>query len=77
MPVAGAPARLPTPVPPDSDGLDVRVPGAAGGPMDVRFPTLGRAAFVRVTEGALVFEGVPVRGVEEAESCFVGDLVGD
>jgi hypothetical protein len=34
-----------------------------------------------VREGFLVFEGVPVRGVDDvlvvADSCFVGDLVGD
>jgi len=44
-------------------------------------PVLGRAGFDVETDGALVFEGVPVRGVEvddvAAESCFVGDLVGD
>lgn len=76
--MTGAPARFPAAVPPDIDCLVGRVAGAAGGPIDVRTPpTLGRDAFVKVTEGVLVFEGVPVRGVEVAESCFVGDFVGD
>lgn len=76
----GADARLPPPIPPAKDCL--LAAGAGGGPMEVLIPpVLGRAGFDVETDGALVFEGVPVRGVEvddvAAESCFVGDLVGD
>lgn len=75
--VTGAAALLPTPVPPANDCLR-DVAGAGGGPIDVRVPpALGRDALVTVTDGALELEGVPVRGVDVAESCFVGDLVGD
>jgi hypothetical protein len=53
-------------------------------PLGFRIPytslTFG-LGFDNITEGFLVFEGVPVRGVEALEfapeSCFVGDFVGD
>ncbi len=55
--------------------------GRAGGPIDVRVPPILGRGFDSVTEGFRVFEGVPVRGVDAvevaAESCLVGDLVGD
>lgn len=78
----GAVILLATPSPPAKDCLDVRAPGRGGGPMEVRFPpTFGLVGLDNVTEGARVLEGVPVRGVEAfdgvAESCFVGDFVGD
>ena len=77
----GADVRFPTLGPPASDGLDVRpAAGGGGGPIEVLPPTLG-LGFDSVTEGFLAFDGVPVRGVEAfdvaAESCFVGDFVGD
>lgn len=68
--------------PPAIDGRDVCEAGLAGGPIDVRLPPmLGRGLDI-VMEGFLVLVlGVPVRGVEAlevaADSCFVGDLVGD
>jgi len=79
--VGGTDALLPTPVPPASEGLDVRDAGTAGGPIEVRLPpTLGRG-FVIVMDGGLAFDGVPVLGVDvldvAADSCFVGDFVGD
>ena len=78
----GAVALFPTPKPPAKDCLDVRAPGRGGGPIEVRIPpALGFAGLDNVTEGARGFEGVPVRGVEVADgvadSCFVGDFVGD
>lgn len=83
MPAGLAPGLVlfPTPNPPDSDGRGPRFVGGGGGPIEVRVPArLGRG-FDSVTEGVRAFEGVPVRGVEvvlvAAESCFVGDLVGD
>ena len=79
---AGAEVRFPTPGPPASDGLDIRAAaGGGGGPIEVLFPPTLGLGFDNVTDGFLVFEGVPVRGVEAfdvaAESCFVGDFVGD
>ena len=64
------------------DCLVVFEAGAAGGPIDIRIPLmLCRGFGVDVLE-FLVMEGVPVRtGVvapdDAADSCFVGDLVGD
>jgi hypothetical protein len=71
---------LATPGPPASDCLDVDV-GLGGGPIELRVPpTLGRG-FDIVIEGVLALDGVPVLGVEAfdvaADSCLVGDLVGD
>jgi len=71
---------LPAVGPPARDCL--RTAGADGGPIEVLVgPVLGRAGFPFVIDGALVLEGVPVRGVDvvevAAESCFVGDFVGD
>ena len=45
--------------------------------MDVRVPPADARGLVTVTDGALVVEGVVVRGVEAPESCFVGDFVRD
>ena len=78
----GADVRFPTLGPPASEGLDVRAAaGGGGGPIEVLLPPTLSLGFDNVTEGFLAFEGVPVRGVEAfdvaAESCFVGDLVGD
>ena len=78
--LGGTDGRLPTPNPPAKDCLFTL--GAGGGPIEVLLPpALGRTCFDMVTDGALVFEGVPVRGVDvddvAAESCLVGDLVGD
>lgn len=78
--LGGAVVRVPIPNPPAKDCLFPAGPG--GGPIEVRVPpVLGRTGFDIVTDGALVFEGVPVRGVDvddvAPESCFVGDLVGD
>jgi len=73
---------FPTPAPPASDGLGVLAAGMGGGGIDVRFPpTPGRVGFDIVMEGFLALDGVPVLGVEAfdgvADSCFVGDFVGD
>lgn len=77
----GADVLLPTLGPPASDGLDIRAAGAGGGPIEVLLPPTLGLGFDNVTEGFLVFEGVPVRGVEAfdvtADNCFVGDFVGD
>jgi len=85
----GAVALFPTPAPPAKDCLDVRgAPGKGGGPIEVRLlpalglvPIPGLVGFDSVTDGVRVFDGVPVRGVEAddgvAESCLVGDFVGD
>ena len=78
----GAAVLFPTPSPPAKDCLDTRGPGRGGGPMEVRLPpTLGLVALDNVTDGVRTLDGVPVRGVEAvdgvAESCFVGDFVGD
>jgi hypothetical protein len=70
----GATALFPMPGPPAKDCLAGRAAGGGGGPMDVRVPARG---LVTVTDGALVLEGVLVRGVDAPESCFVGDFVGD
>lgn len=79
--VVGADALFATPIPPVRVGLAVDDAGFAGGPIDVRVPpTLGRGLDI-VMEGFLAFDGVPVLGVDAAdvpaESCFVGDFVGD
>jgi hypothetical protein len=78
----GADVRFPILGPPASDGLDVRAAaGGGGGPIEVLPPPTLGLGFDSVTEGFLALEGVPVRGVEAfdvvAESCFVGDFVGD
>jgi len=77
----GADVRFPTLGPPASDCLPVRDAGMAGGPIEVLVPPTLGLGFDKVTEGVLALEGVPVRGVEAfefvADSCFVGDLVGD
>jgi len=55
--------------------------GIAGGPIEILVPPTLGLGFDNVPEGFLIFEGVPVRGVEALEfapeSCFVGDFVGD
>ena len=75
--MAGAPALFPIPGPPAKDCLAGRAAGGGGGPMDVRVPPADARGLVTVTDGALVVEGVVVRGVEAPESCFVGDFVRD
>lgn len=55
--------------------------GLGGGPIDVLFPPILGLGFVIDMDGFLALEGVPVRGVEAADgaadSCLVGDFVGD
>jgi hypothetical protein len=72
---------FPIPVPPAKLGLDVRDAGIAGGPIDVLLVDTGRGLGGGGIDAFREFEGVPVLGVEAvevaAESCFVGDFVGD
>ncbi len=55
--------------------------GLAGGPIDVRLPPPTLGLGLAVMDGFRALEGVLVLGVEAvdvaADSCFVGDLVGD
>ena len=67
---------------PAMDCLAVLEAGTAGGPIEVRTPLILCRDFGVGVLGFLMIEGVPVRtGVvapdDAAESCFVGDLVGD
>lgn len=85
--LGGAVVLFATPSPPARDCLEVFEAGTAGGPIDVLVPPiLGRGGLDIVIEGGLVdvgrlVDGVVPQGVEAvevaAESCFVGDLVGD
>ena len=77
---------FPTPELPVKEVLVVLDAGAAGGPIDVFALVRLSLGLDIVIEGGLVddgraVEGVPPRGVDvvevAAESCFVGDLVGD
>jgi hypothetical protein len=72
---------LEIPGPPDKDGLAVPIVGLGGGPIEVLFPATVVRGFGMEAEGFRTFEGVPVRGVEVvdgvADSCLVGDFVGD
>lgn len=62
----------------DVEACRVRDAGAAGGPIDVRAPELGRV--FEPADGTRALEGVPVRetvALGGPLSCFVGDFVGD